>query len=84
MVQKAFLEVDEGGTEATAVSTSEMEDSFSGSRTIDFRCDHPFLFFIRDKETGMILFSGRVVNPTGETKLLVTRKIVFQLVAQNH
>jgi serpin B len=30
-----------------------------------FRADHPFVFLIQDKETGTILFIGRVTNPAG-------------------
>jgi serpin B len=60
IVQKAFVEVNEEGTEgaaATAVTTKKGGD--------DFRADRPFLFLIRDVKHGTILFMGRVMNPKG-------------------
>jgi serpin B len=31
---------------------------------IEFRADHPFLFFIRDRQTGLVVFMGRVIDPS--------------------
>jgi serpin B len=62
---KAFVDVNEEGTEAaaaTAVSmTLSMEMDFEPIPV--FRADHPFIFLIQDDDTGNILFMGRVVNP---------------------
>ena len=62
VIQKAFIEVNEKGSEAAA-ATAVVISSRSGRRTKRFVCNHPFMFFIRDKLTEMVLFSGRVVNP---------------------
>ena len=61
---KVFIAIDEKGTEAAAVT------AFRGiptsllvvPRQITFKVDHPFLFFIRDKSNGIILFSGQINN----------------------
>lgn len=65
---KAFVEVNEEGTEAAAASGSVMITGSAGP--IDqpqpkiFKADHPFLFAIRDRKTGTILFLGRLAHPT--------------------
>ena len=61
-IQKAFVEVDEVGTTAAAATAILIGTrSASGQR---FIADHPFLFFVRDLQTGLLLFQGRVANPT--------------------
>ncbi len=68
-VHKTFLEVDEKGTEAAAVTYIMIAITRSMSKddmipfTPVFRADRPFLFFIRDRKSGLILFMGRVENP---------------------
>ena len=69
--QKAFIEVNEKGSEATAITLVGMVAS--GSRRHarppspkPFKADHPFLFFIMEKKTHAILFSGCVLDPTKE------------------
>ncbi len=62
---KAFINVDETGTEAAA-ATGVVIGITSIEILPEFRADHPFLFFIIDKHTGSILFMGRVADPTGE------------------
>jgi len=59
-IHKAFVEVNEKGTEA-AGATVIVTDESSGQT---FRADHPFVFIIQDNETDNILFMGRVVDPT--------------------
>ena len=60
---KAFVEVNEEGTEAAA-ATGAVVGLRSIRRGPSFRADHPFLFLIRDKATGSILFLGRYAKPT--------------------
>ena len=67
-IQKAFIEVDETGTEAAAVTAILVGSrSVVGPRTLDFFvADHPFLFFVRDLQTKLLLFQGRVTVPSQE------------------
>jgi serpin B len=61
---KAFVRVDEKGTEAAAATAVSMAEAAAAmARPLEFRADHPFLFFLRDNETGLVLFMGRVTNP---------------------
>jgi serpin B len=64
---KTFVEVDEKGTEAAAVTIIGFEttsfDPDKPQKTY-FHCDRPFLFAITEKETGTILFMGKIGNPT--------------------
>jgi len=68
VIHKAFVAVDEEGTEAaaaTAVTTrAAIARAPDRSQPIVFRVDHPFLFLIRDNHSGAILFMGRVTDPT--------------------
>jgi serpin B len=66
VVHKAFVLVEEGGTEAAAASAVIMVESAPGpepEEPVTVTIDRPFIFLIRDIETGAILFIGRVVNP---------------------
>ena len=62
MIHKAFVDVNEEGTEAAAATAVIMMKS-AVRRVVEFRADHPFVFLIRDNVSGSILFMGRVVNP---------------------
>jgi hypothetical protein len=64
VVHKAFVEVNEKGTEAAAASAVVMTTRGLQPRPITFHADHPFIFLIRDNQTQTILFLGRVLNPT--------------------
>ena len=64
VIHKAYIEVNEEGTEAAAATGVVMRLTSIGPAPIPvFRADHPFLFLIRDNLTGSILFIGRVANP---------------------
>jgi serine protease inhibitor len=63
VLHKAFVAVNEQGTEAAAASAVVMQLKTVAFPSIVFRADHPFIFLIREKETGSLLFIGRVVNP---------------------
>ena len=58
---KAFIKVDEWGTEAAAATGGVIVLALP----MEVHVDHPFMFLIRDRETGAILFLGRVLNPAG-------------------
>lgn len=62
---KAFVEVNEEGTEAAAATAVEMATK-SFHQDPKFRADHPFLCLIRDNQSGSILFMGRIADPTGK------------------
>lgn len=66
IAQDTFIEVDESGTEASAVTTIGMELASSGADytppTYTIRMDRPFVFAIREKATGAVLFMGKVVQ----------------------
>ena len=66
VVQKAFVEVKEEGTEAAAATFTGFctSSSYSPPPPPRFTCDRPFMFLIRDNLTGMILFSGHVTDPS--------------------
>jgi serpin B len=64
VIHKAYVEVNEEGTEAAAATGVVMKLTSAGpTQTPVFRADHPFLFVIRDNHSGSILFIGRVMNP---------------------
>jgi len=63
VIHKAFVEVNEKGTEAAAATAVVAAGGAAPVQPPTFRADHPFVFLIRDKKTGSILFIGRVVNP---------------------
>ena len=67
VIHKAFVEVNEEGTEATAATAVTMAGGGSAIQPEVklFRANHPFIFMIRDNKSGSILFMGRVVNPMG-------------------
>jgi serpin B len=65
VVHKAFVAVDEAGTEAAAATAVIMELTAVPEPPVEVTIDRPFIFLIRDIETGAVLFAGRVLNPSG-------------------
>ena len=65
VVQKAFVEVNEEGAEAAAATAGMMMMRAMPMNPI-FNCDRPFMFFIRDNLTNMMLFSGHVTDPSAK------------------
>ncbi len=65
VIHKAFVDVNEVGTEAAAATAVVMLAKGPAPEPKVFNADHPFLFMIQDKLTDSILFLGRVSNPTG-------------------
>jgi len=65
-VHKAYVDVNETGTEAAAATAMMMVGASQAEEKeiISFDADHPFLFLIRDTTTGSILFLGRLADPT--------------------
>lgn len=63
VIHKAFVAVDEEGTEAAAATAVIMETASARISEIIFTADRSFIFLIRDTISGQILFMGRVVNP---------------------
>ena len=70
VIHKAYIDVNEKGTEAAAATAVVMQGSLAMPPRRDqppppvFRADHPFVFLIRDNRSGGILFMGRVTDPT--------------------
>ena len=63
VVHKAFVSVDEAGTEAAAATAVIVGVTSIPAEPINVEIDRPFIFLIRDIETGTILFVGRVLDP---------------------
>ena len=67
VIHQAFVKVDEEGIEAAAATAVVSKITSVIPRNI-FRADHPFVFIIQEKETGNILFMGKVSDPTKNKK----------------
>ena len=63
VVHKAFVSVDEAGTEAAAATGVVIQTESAKPRPVVVRVDRPFIFLIRDRSTGTALFLGRVTEP---------------------
>lgn len=63
VVHKAFVDVNEEGTEAAAATAAVMNMRCAPMRPATFIADHPFLFFIRHNPSKSVLFAGRYCSP---------------------
>ena len=66
VMEKALIEVDETGTEAAAATAVIGNTRIGPIPPKLFVADHPFLFFVRDLRTKLLLFQGRVTVPSQE------------------
>ena len=64
VIHQAFIEVNEEGTEAAAATAVIMKTGGPPDTTPLFYANHPFIFLIQDRDSGNILFMGRVMDPT--------------------
>jgi serpin B len=64
--QNTFVEVDEIGTEAAAVTTIGVELTSEPTQPTQFIIDKPFIFAIRERTTNTLMFIGQIVNPLGK------------------
>ena len=66
VLHKAWIKVEEKGTEAAAATAVVIASMVAPVfPPVVFRADHPFLYLIVDKETGMTMFFGRLTSPNG-------------------
>jgi len=63
VLHKAFVSVDEAGTEAAAATAVIVGVTSVPAQPVEVKIDRPFIFLIRDIATGSIIFVGRVLNP---------------------
>lgn len=63
VIHKAFVAVDEEGTEAAAATAVIIRETSAPLYDVTLTVDRPFIFVIRDLPSGQILFIGRVLNP---------------------
>jgi len=63
VLHKTFVQVDEEGTEAAAVTVVEIGFTSVGPNGTLMRVDRPFMFVLRERQSGTILFMGKILNP---------------------
>jgi serpin B len=64
VLHEAFIAVDEAGTEAAAATAVIIGTTSMPVEIVEIDFDRPFLFALRDRETGTALFLGRVLDPS--------------------
>lgn len=65
VIHQSFLEVNEKGSEAAAATAIGIELTSAPPTPQRITIDRPFIFFIREKHSGVILFSGQLIDPSG-------------------
>ena len=63
VVHQANIDVDEKGTETAAATAVEMVAAGAPAEPVEITVDRPFIFALRDLDTGAILFLGRITEP---------------------
>ena len=66
VLHQTFVELNESGTEAAAATAVSTDLASEGPIPLVFHAERPFIFYIRDNRTGMLLFSGVLADPTSE------------------
>jgi serine protease inhibitor len=64
VIHQANIDVDEKGTEAAAATAVVIRATGMAAEPVTLTVDHPFLFALRDVETGAVLFLGRIADPS--------------------
>ncbi|CAH1776873.1 unnamed protein product [Owenia fusiformis] len=76
VIHEAFVDVNEEGTEAAAVTVIAGGRSGYSPPPVKVNCNHPFMFLIYDKTCGVILFIGKVMNPQSSNATAPKQKVV--------
>lgn len=63
VIHEATIDVNERGTEATAATAVAIAAGAAPAEPLTIHVDHPFVFVLRDRTTGAVLFLGRVTQP---------------------
>ena len=65
VIHKAYVNVDEAGTEAAAATAITMSPTavLRPKQPAEFKADHPFIYLLRETQSGAILFMGRYLGP---------------------
>jgi serpin B len=64
VIHEAYIAVDEAGTEAAAATAVVMRAAAAPMEAEELSVDRPFLYALVDRETGAVLFLGRVLDPS--------------------
>ncbi|KAH7850354.1 hypothetical protein Vadar_031546 [Vaccinium darrowii] len=69
ILQKAYIEIDEKGMEAAAITCLHAVPGYCPMpkrKTYDFVANHPFVFMISEESSDLVFFTGAVLNPIQE------------------